>query len=47
MTALFIWRFAGLWVINLMATDRDISKYMSYVLRHAPDSAGLQLDAGG
>ena len=47
MTALFIWRFAGLWVINLMATDRDISKYMSHVLRHAPESAGLQLDAGG
>lgn len=30
-----------------MTNDRDISKFMSYVLRHAPQSAGLTLDDGG
>lgn len=30
-----------------MASDVDISKFMSYVLRHAPDEAGLTLDDNG
>ena len=30
-----------------MANDRDISKFLSYVLRHAPQEIGLTLDAGG
>ncbi|MGZ2429092.1 RNA:NAD 2'-phosphotransferase (TPT1/KptA family) [Rhizobium redzepovicii] len=27
--------------------ETDVSKYMSYVLRHAPEAAGLTLDAEG
>ncbi len=30
-----------------MAKDRDISKFLSLVLRHAPQEIGLTLDAGG
>ena len=30
-----------------MSSDRDISKFLSYVLRHRPDEIGLTLDAGG
>jgi putative RNA 2'-phosphotransferase len=30
-----------------MAKDTDISKFMSLVLRHAPEQAGLMLDANG
>ncbi|MEL6687939.1 MAG: RNA 2'-phosphotransferase [Pseudomonadota bacterium] len=30
-----------------MASDRDISKFLSYVLRHKPDAIGLTLDAEG
>jgi len=33
--------------IPVMAKDRDISKFLSYVLRHAPQEIGLTLDAGG
>ncbi|MGO8470051.1 RNA 2'-phosphotransferase, partial [Rhizobium leguminosarum] len=27
--------------------ETEVSKYMSYVLRHAPDAAGLTLDREG
>ena len=27
--------------------ETEVSKYMSYVLRHAPDAGGLTLDSGG
>ena len=30
-----------------MARDADISRFLSFVLRHDPASAGLTLDAGG
>jgi len=30
-----------------MRDDKAISKYLSYVLRHAPETAGLELDPGG
>lgn len=33
--------------MDRMAKTRDISKFLSYVLRHAPDEIGLTLDAGG
>ncbi len=30
-----------------MAPDHDTSKFLSYVLRHKPDSIGVELDAAG
>jgi putative RNA 2'-phosphotransferase len=32
---------------DLRAMSKEISKFLSYVLRHAPDSIGLNLDANG
>ena len=47
MTALFIFIPPMPGLIPVIMTDKDISKFMSLVLRHAPETAGLSLDQGG